>query len=156
MSSSDLPQIVINYSPQLDLRIACVKAERYRPTGRIEYYFEVKCKLRHPSGTFEYSAADQNMDPNSFARFGENLRGIQQGARNDAVLEAVTETLELRLQGNSRKLQAELKIREYISLRAATLASSLEVDYDLFVNKLVGEVERFVGELRLVEPDEVG
>jgi len=41
-------------------------------------------------------------------------------------------------------------------LRAATLASSLEVDYDLFVNKLVGEVERFVGELRLVEPDEVG
>jgi hypothetical protein len=92
----------------------------------------------------------------SFARFGQELHGIQQGARNDAVLKAVAEMLELRLQGNSRKLQAELKIREYIAPHVATLTSTLEVDYDLFVNKLVGEFENFVSDLRLLEPDEVG
>ena len=156
MSHSDLPQITINYSPKLDLRIACVRAERYRPTGRIEYYFEVKCKLCHSSGKFEYSAAELCMDPDSFARFAKELHSVQQGGRKDAVLEGVTEMLELRLAGNPRKIQAELKIREYVSHHMATLTAVLDVDYDLFVNKLAQEVERFVAELRCVEPDDVG
>ena len=62
----------------------------------------------------------------------------------------------LRLTGNSRELQAELAIREYIAPRLATLTATIDVDYDLFVNKLVGEVGRFVAELRDVEPEDVG
>jgi hypothetical protein len=34
----------------------------------------------------------------------------------------------------------------------ATLNATLEVDYDLFVNKLRGEVDRFIEELRAIQP----
>jgi hypothetical protein len=154
MSSSELPQIVIHYSPQFDLRFTCLKAERCCPTGRVEYCFEGKFRLRHPSGTFEYTAADLKIDPNSFARFAEDLRALQQGTRDDAVLKALPEMLELRLERRSSKLQADLKIREYIAPHVATLTAIFDVDYDLFVNKLLAEIENFVGELRRVEPDE--
>ena len=155
MSSSDLPQIVIHHSPQFDLRFACLKAERRRPTGRVEYHFEGKCRLRHPSGPFDYTAADLNMDPDSFARLAQDLRAIQQGTRDDPVLKALPEMFELRLERSSSKLKADLKIREYIAPHVATLTAIFDVDYDLFVNKLLGEIEKFVGELRRVEPDEV-
>jgi|SRR5882672_4058895 len=152
----DGPQITINYSPKVDLRIKCVKAERYRQVGWVEYRFEVKCRLPHPSGTFEYFASDLCFDQDSFIRFCEELRAMQQGARNVAALKNVGEMLELRLKLASRKLQADLKIREYIAPHMATLSSTFELDYDLFVNKLLREIERFVDELRCVEPDEVG
>jgi len=156
MASFDGPQIVINYSPELDLRIRCVSACHYRDAGGEEYRFEVKCRLRHPSGSFEYSCADLCFDINSFARFEQELRNVQQGAGDQAALKNVGERFVLRLTGNSRELQAELAIREYIAPRLATLTATIDVDYDLFVNKLVGEVGRFVAELRDVEPEDVG
>jgi hypothetical protein len=33
-----------------------------------------------------------------------------------------------------------------------TLNAKIEVDYDLFVNRLPGDAERFVDEIRLIEP----
>ena len=40
--------------------------------------------------------------------------------------------------------------------RPATLTGSVEVDFDLFVNKLVAEIEGFVQALRAVEAEDVG
>ena len=156
MSRLTLPQIVINYSPKLDLRITCVSALRYRQAGWVEHRFEVKCRLRHPSGNSEYSVANLCFDADSFARFGQELRSIQRGTGNQAALNSVGEMLELCLTGDSRGLQAKLTIREISAAHMTTLTSTLEVDYDLFVNKLAGEIDSFVSDLRLVEPDEVG
>jgi hypothetical protein len=58
----------------------------------------------------------------------------------------------LRLEGNSRKLEATLDIKEYLAPKVATLKATFEVEYDLFVNKLSGEIERFMEDLRNVEP----
>jgi hypothetical protein len=156
MDRSDLPQITINYSPKLDLRIQCVRAERYRHVGHVEHRFEVKCRLRHPSGTFEYFVADLCFDLDSFSRFEEDLRGIQRGEGNRASLRNVGDMMVLSLAGSPRHFQAELKIREYMAPHITTLTSTLDVDYDLFVNKLATEMQRFASDLRLVQPDEVG
>jgi len=58
----------------------------------------------------------------------------------------------LHLEGNSRALRAKLDVRESIDARIASLASVFEVDYDRFVNKLHSEVDRFLEELRQIEP----
>ncbi len=81
-------------------------------------------------------------DINSFVRFAEGLHGIQQGTSQVAILSSLGEMLELRLERISRKLQADLKIREYLAPDMATLTANFEVDYDLFVNKLLCEVEK--------------
>ncbi len=67
-------------------------------------------------------------------------------------LKNVGEMVVLRLAGDSRKLLATFDIREYLAPSMATLTATFEVDYDLFVNKLRGEIDRFVEEIRLVEP----
>jgi hypothetical protein len=151
----DGPQITINYSPQLDLRIKCVKAQRYRQAGGVDYQFEVKCRPPHPSGMFEYSASDVHFDLDSWTSFLKDLRGLHHGTGNLAVLQSVSE-IELRLELISRKLVADLRIREFIAPHMAILTSRFELDYDLFINKLMHETERFVDELRCLEPDEVG
>jgi hypothetical protein len=156
MFRSDLPQITINYSPKLDLRIQCVRSERYRHVGHVEHRFEVKCRLRHPSGTFDYSVPDLCFDVDSFTRFGEELRSIQQGKGDRAALRNVGDMMVLSVAGRARHFQAELKIREYLAPHVTTLTATLEVDYDLFVNKLATEMERFASDLRQIEPDEVG
>lgn len=156
MSRSDLPQITINYSPKLDLHIQCVRAERYRHVGHVEHRFEVKCRLRHSSGTFEYLVVDLCFDLDSFSRFAEELRRIQRGEGDRADLRSVGDMLVLSLTGSPRHFQAELRIREYMGAHATTLTSTLDVDYDLFVNTLATEMERFASDLRLVQPDEVG
>jgi hypothetical protein len=58
----------------------------------------------------------------------------------------------LRLEGNSRGLRATLNIRESLAPQMATLNAILDVDFDLFVNKLRAEVDRFVEELRQMQP----
>jgi hypothetical protein len=57
-----------------------------------------------------------------------------------------------RLEGDFRKLKATLYTRESIAANIATMRATLAVDYDLFVNKLRGDVARFVEELRQIEP----
>jgi hypothetical protein len=146
------PEIIINYSPMLDLRITLVRAQSYEGISLPEYFFEVDCRLRHPSGSFTYSVSDLCFDPKSFVRFSEELRGLQQGLRQEAALKNVGEMMILSLKGNSHELLATLYISEYLAPRMATLNASFEVDYDLFVNKLRGEIDRFVEEIRQVEP----
>lgn len=59
----------------------------------------------------------------------------------------------LNVKGTSRNFTAELNIREYFAPTMATLhAPEIEVDYDLFVNRLPGDIDRFVEEIRLIEP----
>ena len=96
MPSLDGPQIIINDSPQMDLRIKCVRAQRVYGS-LVDHRFEVKCTIRHPSGHFEYTASDLWLDIESFSRFVEELLGAQQGTHTGATLKNVGEMFELHL-----------------------------------------------------------
>ena len=146
------PELFINYSPHLDLRISLERVQEYGGISCPEYFFAVSCRLRHPTGSFTYSVSDLCFEPASFIQFSEELRGMQQGLRQEAALKNVGEMMVLRLAGDSGKLVATLAIREYLAPSMATLNASFGVDYDLFVNKLRGEVDRFVEEIRQVAP----
>ncbi len=146
------PEVVINYSPKLDLRISLLAAQGYGRIAHPSYRFEMDCRLRHPTGSFSYSANDLYFDLESFERFSAELQGVQQSLRQEAALKDVGQMVVLRLEGNSRALQATLEVREYLAPSMATLNTTFEVDYDLFVNKLLGEINRFIEELRNVQP----
>jgi hypothetical protein len=148
----NLPQVVINYSPKLDLRIALVAAQGYGGIAHPDYRFAVECRLLHPTGSFSYSANDLYFDLESFENFSAELQGMQQGLRKQAALKDVSQIVTLRLEGNSRALRATLDIRESLTPTMATLSASFDVEYDLFVNKLRGEIDRLVEDLRTVEP----
>jgi hypothetical protein len=148
----DGPELVINYDPALDLRITCISALAYPGISLPEYFFEVDCCLRHPTGRFSYFGNKLCFDVQSFAQFAEQLREIQQGLRQEAALRNVGEMMVLRLEGTSRRLRAKVQIREYMAPSTAALSATLEVEYDLFVNKLREEIDRFVEELERVEP----
>ncbi len=109
------------------------------------------CRLRHPTGTCSYSANDLYFDLESFERFSEELQRLQQGLRQEAELKDVGQMVALRLAGDSRKLLATLDVREYLAPSMATLNATFEVDYDLFVNKLRREIDRFVEDIRQAE-----
>jgi len=108
--------------------------------------------LRHPTGSFTYDVSNLCFEPEAFARFSQELQRLQQGLRQEAALKNVGDMMTLRLEGDSRKLFATLDIREYLAPSMATLNATFEVDYDLLVNKLRGEIDRFVEEIRQVEP----
>ena len=146
------PEVVINYSPMLDLRITLASVQGYGEVSRPEYRFEVDCCLRHATGCFTYSVSNLCFEPESFSRFSGELQSLQQGLRQEAALKNVGEMMVLRLAGDSRKLLATLDIRESLAPSTATLNATFEVDYDLFVNKLRGEIDRFVAEILQVPP----
>jgi hypothetical protein len=146
------PELVINYSPTLDLRITFAFAQGYEDVSLPEYRFEVQCRLRHASGSFAYSGSNVSFDIKSFARFSTELQGLSHGLIQEASLKSVGEMVVLRLEGNSRALVATLEIREYLVPEKATLNATFDVDYDLFVNKLSADIDCFVEELRRVQP----
>ncbi len=114
-----------------------------------EYFFEVRCCFRHPTGYFKYFADDVCVEPDSFAHFVAGLRNIQQGTAEVAALKSVGEMLVFQLDQRGRDLDLRLSIRE--SLPTGKLAEfnvACEADFDLFVNKLSQEVTEFLSELR--------
>ena len=146
------PQLSINYAPQLNLSLTCVRVQAYEVASR-EYRFEVKCRIGHPTGYFEYLAKDLCFEPDSFARFAEELHSIQQGAADSAALKSVGEMLVLQLDRKNRKLDLKLSIREHLPPgKLASLTMAIEADYDLLANKLGREVAEFLAELREVTP----
>ena len=77
---------------------------------------------------------------------------MQKGTEDEASLKNVGEMLVFRLLRNDRKLRLALDIREYMSLGdSATFSFMKDVDYDLFVNKLLSEVDEFLRQLLEVE-----
>ena len=144
------PELVINYSPQLDLRIAFAEAVHYGGLARPDYRFEMNCCWRHPSGTFGYSAHNLYFGLDGFESFAEELQGLQQGLTQEAALKDPGEMVVLRLERKNNTLFANFDMREYLPPSLAKLHVVLEVDYDLFVNKLKREVDRFLAELRQI------
>jgi len=144
---SHRPELVINHSPQLDLRIALVSVRDYEGNARPDYRMEMHCRLRHSGGEFTYSADNLYFDLDAFAEFSSELQKLQQGSAEQASLKSRGEMVVLKLKGNSRALRATLNIREYLAPTMATFDAEFEVDYDLFVNQLRAEVDRFVDEL---------
>jgi|SRR5579864_667454 len=146
------PELFINYSPQLDLRITFAEAVHYGGLARPDYRFEMNCCWRHPSGTLGYSADNLYFGLDGFERFAEELHRLQQGLRQEAALKDPGETVVLRLERKNNILLANFDIREYLPPSLAKLHVVLEVDYDLFVNKLKREVDRFLDQLREIKP----
>ncbi len=79
MTNENLPRLIVNYSPKLDLRFSIVKVQGYAGMARTDYRCELDCVLRHPSGSFGYSANDLRFDLKSFERFSatEDLRTVK-------------------------------------------------------------------------------
>ena len=146
------PELIINYSPQLDLRITFAEAVHYEELARPDYRFEMNCSWRNPSGTFSYSADDLYFGLDGFERFAEELQRLQQGLRQEAALKDPGEMVVLRLERKNNILLANFDIREYMPPSLAKLHVVLEVDYDLFVNKLKRDVDCFLEELREIRP----
>ena len=70
-----------------------MKAQEYF-AGCVEYFFEVKCRVRHSSGMFDYVADNLCFEPKDFADFAEGLRRMQ-------VDEFLRQLLELELSDGS-------------------------------------------------------
>jgi hypothetical protein len=144
---AECTQLVLNFDPRLDLKITLTSESSQGGFVTPEYRFAIDCQLRHSSGSFSYSATDLCFEPESFARFSQELGQIQRGLSRRAALSNVGGMMTLALEGHSRSLRARLEIHEYIAPSAAVLSATLDVDYDLFVNKLRVEVDRFIAML---------
>ena len=110
------PQLSINYAPELDLSLTCVRVQKYEVASP-EYRFEVNCRIRHLTGHLEYFAKDLCFEPDGFARFAEELHSIQRGAADSAALKSVGEMLVFQLDRRRRKLSLRLSIREVFASR---------------------------------------
>lgn len=142
------PQLIINYSPQLDLRITLAEVLDYAGAALPDYRCEVNCCWRYARGSFSYCAENIYFASDAFARFERELHGVQQGQREEAALHDPGEMVVLRLERKANKLFANFDVREYVPPSTAKLHVVVEVDYDLFVNKLKSELDRFIAELR--------
>ncbi len=152
MSTSPPPELIVNYAPELDLRLTLAEALDYGGAATPDYRFEIDCCVRHSTGTFRYTATNIYFELKAFQRFSEQLERMRQGLTRQAALSDPGEMVVFRLEGDSRKLLATVDVREGLASYLATLHVPLEVDYDLFVNKLHREVERFVEELGHIDP----
>jgi hypothetical protein len=146
------PQLSINYAAELEFSLTCIRAQKYEVVSP-EYRFEVRCRVRHPTGYFEYFAQDLCFEPDSFAQFAEGLRNVHRGTADSAALKNVGEMLVFQLDRRGRQLRLKLNIRESLPPgELASLSMAVDADYDLFVNKLGQRVEEFIANLREVSP----
>lgn len=145
-------QLSINYATELHFALTCVRVQKYEVASP-EYRFEVNCRVKHPTGHFEYFAQDLCFEPDSFAQFAGGLRNIRRGIADTAALKNVGEMLVFQLDRRGRQLRLSLSIRESLPPgELASLSIAVEADYDLFVNKLGQKVEEFIADLRDVSP----
>jgi hypothetical protein len=90
---SHSPELIINYSPKLDLRIALVSVEDCGGNACPDYRIEMRCCLRHPSGAFTYSADDLYFGRDSFSKFSFELQKLLQGLAEHAALKDMGEMM---------------------------------------------------------------
>ena len=152
MSTPLRPELIINYAPEVDLRFTFKEFVNYDGAATPDYRFEIDCCVRRPRSTLRYTASKIYFELKALKRFQEQLDAMRQGLAKEASLSDPGELVVFRLEGDSRKLLARLDIREYLPPSVATLHETFEVDYDLFVNKLLREVGRFLEELGQIEP----
>ena len=155
MARLDWPQLQIDFAPELDFLLVCVSARQYR-TRFVEYFFETRCRVRHPSGYFEYFVDHLCFQSDAFTAFAAELHSMRQGNTSRAALKSVGEMLVFQVETIGRNLLLTLNIKEFMPPRgSAGLSLSIDADYDLFVNKLVSSVEEFVKDLGRVELENV-
>lgn len=151
---SDNPNLRVDYSPELQLSISCSEVEGH--TAGIECRCDVTCRVLHPGGHFEYVSGGLLFDiegSESFASFLEELRQVQRGEASCAVLKNVGEEFVLTLETADRilrRVHMNVAAREYVAdiQDFATAQFHVELDYDLYVNKLLEAVVAFVRDLR--------
>jgi hypothetical protein len=146
------PELVINYAATLDLRIVFADAQSLGDVSQPEYRFELHCRVRHATRTLHYTDPRVFFELKAIQIFLEQLKAIQQGTAKRAALSDPGEMVVFRVESNPPKLEATLDIRECLPPSSFTLHESQDADYDLFVNKLCREVERFLDEVRQIEP----
>jgi hypothetical protein len=128
-----------------------IEAQDLKNVSSPSYRFQLNCDLRHGSRTLQYRDLRVFFELNAIQRFLRELKGIQQGTTLNAVLADPGEMVAFRLQSAPPKLMATLDIRECLPPSSFMLHEVHDADYDLFVNKLCAEVERFLDELQQVE-----
>ena len=144
------PEMVLNYSPDLDFRI------KFMGTGSFdECFFQVRCRLRHSAGHLEYVTDNLCFDLKGFQTFENGLLSVRDGQASEAVLSNVGEMLVFRLFQEKRLLLLSLSIRQSVSARLATLNFTVNVDYDLFINKLIAVLTQFMADLRKIEIENI-
>jgi hypothetical protein len=150
------PEMRIAYSSPFALNFSLARVER-GPNGWVDWRFNVRIAIRHPTGQFTYDAHDMFFELSSFETFLEQLQGIRSGREAIAKLANPGEMLSLVLRLDGRKLHSLIKISEcQPNDPLTTLNASFDVDYDLFVNKLAQEMKEFIAGLRRASPENVG
>ena len=153
------PSLTINYSPNFELEIACIRAQEYAKSGMPgvkEYFFDTSARVWHPTGHFEYRADDICFDVTGVEQFAKSLVAIRDGRGSGAKLSDVGGMLVVRLDLNGRRLHCVIDIREFQAGEELTvLHEGFRVDYDLFVNKLSKEVAEFAESLKNMTAEEV-
>jgi hypothetical protein len=103
MTDSAGPQLYVNYAPELDLSVGCVEVVRCVGVSVDVYPFEVRCRFRHPTGYFEYSANDLYFELEMFSHFVRDLRDIGRGIASSASLKDMGQIFVLQLDHEQRK-----------------------------------------------------
>lgn len=140
----------INYIPELEFRVST------DVPGAAQDSCGVHVRLRHSGGHFEY-VDNLCFTPEDFVRFAQGLSRLRQGIATCAALNDVGGMLVFELNRTGRRLDLSLNIREYLPCGGSgSLSANIpDVDYDLFVNKLLVETERFLEEFRSISPSKV-
>ncbi len=146
------PELVINYAPTLDLRIVLAEARSFGNVSAPEYRFELNCHVRHAMRTLKYRDPRVFFDLSAMQTFLKQLKGMQQGTMRQASLTDPGDMVVFRIENNPPMLHATLDIREFLPPSSFTLHERQEVDYDLFVNRLGADVERFLDDIRQLKP----
>ena len=97
-----LPSLQINYSHNFTLTISLSRAQEYsqaRLQGVLEYFYRVTLRISHPSGHFEYQADEICFDREAFDHFASELKALNAGKTDQAILSEVGQMLSFKLKG---------------------------------------------------------
>lgn len=118
--------------------------------------FTLFVRCRTPKGRFTYEGQDICFESDAFERFGEQLDAMKAGRAAKAELVEAGRMLSLKLTVKGHSTNCSIRIREAQAANEMTLLSAgFKVDYDLFVNKMSGDVMEFSRKLREIRPQRV-
>jgi hypothetical protein len=108
------PELHVTSAANFDLTIRCFSAVKYR-SGGSEYRFELKYRLIHPTGYFEYFVEDLCFEPANFSTFADALREMQLENTDGAKLANVGMMFAFELQRIQLRLRATVHITESVA-----------------------------------------
>lgn len=144
---AETPRLCVRYSPELDLLVTCTAPEI--PDFAT---FEVKCRISYPGGHFECESGGLLFSVRDFAAFADALGKVRQGNASYAVLKNPAGEFVFELTTGDRihrRVHLKVSAKEYIGgTEPVTAQFAVDLDYDLYVNRLFEAIVGFVRDLR--------